>query len=259
MTTTEFILLLISSGIAIKTLDWIGAGVKEWLAKRRADKSSESQTALDLKRLDAMSALDLSNVSRENFQVLMLAATEMAKAATDRARTAVEERDAEKKHREKCESDLKSDIDNLKKQVQHSNEEIGKAKGEHRACSIVLEQVERNLRFLFDNFSIAYWEVEYSGRCVVNQTFAQITGLKADQCSNDGWLTAVHADDRSRVEYLWKNFKDNYQTHCLFDFRFVNVVSSQITFVTVECNAIMLNGLEVHKYTARTKPLNPAN
>lgn len=264
--TSESILIFIGSvlmaPLGVKLLDYLLAAGKTYFANRRENRIHETQTGLDLKKLEQIQTLDLSNISRENFRAINDAAVEMARSAIEQKKLAEEKAEKEQKLREKCESDFKLKLEGFDEKFRALNAKIGKLEGDHQSCSTILEQVERRLRFLYDSQRIAYWEAKADGKCdYFNQTFLDITGLDREQCINDGWFEAVEESDRARIRYLWNNFIGNQQTHTQFIFNFVRRPSTGtdeeviVTRVAVQCDAIMLNGLEVYKYTAQTKPV----
>ena len=258
------ILPILSAPFGVKLLDYLVAAAGKYFSDRREKKIHETQNSLDLKKLEQIQTLDLSNISRENFKAINDAAVEMARSAIEQKKIAEEKAEKEEKLRERCELDFKLKLEGLEERLRSFNAEIGKLQGEHRSCSIILEQVERRLRFLYDSQRIAYWEAKADGKCdYFNQTFLDITGLDRASCVNDGWFEAIEESDRRRIRYLWQNFIGNQQTHTEFVFNFIRQPAAGtdekpvMTRVSVQCDAIMLNGLEVYKYTAQTRPLVP--
>lgn len=261
--TTEQIVIFTSSvlmaPLGVKLFDYLVSAGKTYFANRRDNRLHETQTSIDLKKLEQIQTLDLSNISRDNFKAINDAAVEIARSAIEQKKMAEEKAVKEENLREKCESDFNAKLEKLEEKIRAFTAEIGKLQREHKACSVILEQVERRLRFLYDSQRIAYWEAKADGKCdYFNQTFLDITGLDREQCINDGWFDAVEDNDRSRIKYLWQNFIGNQQTHTQFVFNFVRRPSDGtnekpiVTRVAVQCDAIMLNGLEVYKYTATT-------
>lgn len=244
----QFFIYLFSSGFLLWLGNFLLSFFKEWWTQRKDKRRDQSQMSLDQQKLEALKAVDLSNVSRQNFETLMKSAVDVATAQTTRADVAVKEADDERRLRIDCEEKLKKEIADIKSG-------FSQIQTEHRESHTVIEQLERSMRFLFTNMNIAYWEVDKSGKCTVNQIFHDITGIDAVDCHHDGWLKAVHEDDRRRVGAQWKNFRENFQTHYRFAFRFRHITLGIVTDVTVECATIMLNGLEVYKWTARTRPI----
>jgi PAS domain-containing protein len=248
MTTPEFLLLVTAIGAVLKSADWLGGVLKNFLDTRKANKHNQSHTQIELGKLEWLAKVDLSKINNDQFGFVAQNLRDLAADANRRAQIAEEERDEEKCRREQCETEFKVKLDTLDHQIKSLLDD-------HRSCHIVLDQVQRNLRFLYDTSNIAYWEVDKAGKCVINGVFYKITGLRADECGEDGWLAAVIESDRKRVAYQWRNFRDNFQTHCALDFRFEHIITKSITEVRVECNVVMMNGFEVSYYTARTNPL----
>jgi PAS domain S-box-containing protein len=63
----------------------------------------------------------------------------------------------------------------------------------------------------------------------VNQTWCQISGLSAEEAIGDGWLKAVHQEDRDRLSSNWQNSFHLHQSSTA-DYRFVHADGS-ITWV----------------------------
>lgn len=254
----NFIILLITAPIGVKLFDYCKDSLQNYLKNRKEKNEKASQHEIDLKKLEQIRAVDLTNVSRENFTALMNAATEMAQRATERARIAEEERDQEKELRENRENEFKLKFAALDEEIRGLRDEIATGKNEHRSCNLIREQVERNLRLLLDTFRIAYWEADQLGKCIfVNDTFLELTGLEEEKCKGDGWFNAIDTNDINRVSVQWRRFIRSQQAHTSFEFCFRHAKTKECVKVSVQCNAIMLNGFEIFKYTAQTSPLAP--
>lgn len=254
MTALEFIALLVTAPLGLKLLDYVVGAGKAYFASRKSLKLNLSQTALEERRLEQMRNVDMSKVRRDEFETLMSAATDMAKSAMERARIAEDDSEREREARKKCECEFEGKLDAMETQLDRAGGEIKKLKEEHSSCGLIIAQIERNLRFAYDNFAIAYWESDSKGSCIyTNETFQGITGLTPTEAAGEGWFAAIEARERDRVIFLWRNFIANFQTHCQFGFSFRNVVSGEVTRVKVHCATIMLDGLKVHKYTAQTR------
>jgi len=72
-----------------------------------------------------------------------------------------------------------------------------------------LEESEENFRMMSENNPVLLWKAGPDGkRNYFNQTFYEYTGLTEAQSIDDGWIEAVHPDDRARYfEIYEKSFQ----------------------------------------------------
>lgn len=62
-------------------------------------------------------------------------------------------------------------------------------------------------RSLFDNSTVAIYETDTLGKCLlVNKQWCNFAGLAPEEANGDGWQQAVHPDDRERISSLWNEF-----------------------------------------------------
>ncbi|MDC8013930.1 PAS domain S-box protein [Tahibacter soli] len=74
----------------------------------------------------------------------------------------------------------------------------------------------------------------------VNTTYERISGLYAAQAARDGWLDAVHPDDRDRVAREWTHSVENGRRY-RSDHRYVHA-DGRVTWVHVQAAPIVLDG-----------------
>ncbi|HJU39512.1 MAG TPA: PAS domain S-box protein, partial [Tahibacter sp.] len=74
----------------------------------------------------------------------------------------------------------------------------------------------------------------------VNTTYERISGLYAAQAARDGWLDAVHPDDRNRVAREWTHAVENGRRY-RSDHRYVHA-DGRVTWVHVQAAPIVLDG-----------------
>lgn len=76
--------------------------------------------------------------------------------------------------------------------------------GERRVMEDALRQSERKFRVLMADAPMGIAEMDRSGGCVfVNRTWSRLTGQEPDEAVGEGWLRAVHPDDRAAVGGDW--------------------------------------------------------
>ena len=67
------------------------------------------------------------------------------------------------------------------------------------------EDSERRFRALVEPWAQAYWEADSKGFVLADSpTWRALTGQNLDEWTGDGWLNAIHPDDRSHVESQWR-------------------------------------------------------
>lgn len=80
---------------------------------------------------------------------------------------------------------------------------------------------EKRFRTLAANAPVGIFLTDAEGKCLfVNDHWQKMTGLSEEQAYREGWLKALHEDDRPDVEMSWKNFLAG-QSEFSFECRFV--------------------------------------
>jgi len=66
------------------------------------------------------------------------------------------------------------------------------------------EETERQLQTLVRCVPVGIFRTDQHGKCLyVNERWSRMTGLSMDQAAGDGWLDALHPEDRARTEAAW--------------------------------------------------------
>ena len=72
-----------------------------------------------------------------------------------------------------------------------------------------LEQFNRRFETLARVAPVGIYRTDARGHCLyVNQRWCEFTGLSAEQASGDGWIHALHPEDRERVLQQWQQAID---------------------------------------------------
>lgn len=75
---------------------------------------------------------------------------------------------------------------------------------EHRTAQAAIERSERALRTLLESAPIGVFQSNAQGECVyVNPAWCRMAGISASEALGQGWITALHEDDRVRVFQEW--------------------------------------------------------
>ena len=75
---------------------------------------------------------------------------------------------------------------------------------EAEAAAAALRESEARYRALFEVSPQMVWFADAEGRCThVNQQYADFVGLPAERALGDGWLAAVHPEDRAGARAAW--------------------------------------------------------
>jgi PAS domain S-box-containing protein len=81
---------------------------------------------------------------------------------------------------------------------------------------------ERRFRSVADNAPVGIFETDALGRTTyMNKRWVEITGLEPSAAFGDGWVRAIHVDDRHSVVERWYNAV-NERKEVSMEFRFVN-------------------------------------
>lgn len=123
----------------------------------------------------------------------------------------------------------------------------------------IQRQINRQFSAALDELRVAYWEIDSTGKfCHANNSFFDVTGIDPEIDTDQlDWLSAVAAADRPRVARSWTRFKSNDEARFDFKFSFENIDTGRITQVAATVQTVYAEGMEVHKYTARSRSLAP--
>lgn len=84
---------------------------------------------------------------------------------------------------------------------------LSKPESEIRQYDSTSSQSDFRFKALFDNSSLAIYETDASGKCLlVNQQWCKFAGMTPEEAKGDGWQRALHPDDREHIFRLWNNF-----------------------------------------------------
>lgn len=76
---------------------------------------------------------------------------------------------------------------------------------ERRLYEQRLREQQAELEAVNDASPLGLFRADLAGACrYVNRAYERMAGLRSDEAAGDGWLQAVHADDRERVAAQWK-------------------------------------------------------
>ena len=71
-------------------------------------------------------------------------------------------------------------------------------------ANFVLDKVRSIDTLLIDYLAVGLFYTDAKGKCLyVNKKWTDITGVTLEQASGDGWINAVHVDDRNRIVEEW--------------------------------------------------------
>ncbi len=77
---------------------------------------------------------------------------------------------------------------------------------DRKRAELVLQQSEERYRYLTEAIPQLVWTCDANGLCdYVNQQLCNYTGLTFEQALGQGWLSAVHPDDRQVSNTVWMN------------------------------------------------------
>ncbi|MEH1925203.1 PAS domain-containing protein [Nostoc sp.] len=89
-----------------------------------------------------------------------------------------------------------------------------------------LRQSEERYRYLAEAIPQLVWTCNASGWCdYANQRLCDYTGLTFEQILGQGWLSAVHPDDRQAAQSMWNNAVDRGSSY-RHEYRFKRVADS---------------------------------
>jgi PAS domain S-box-containing protein len=99
---------------------------------------------------------------------------------------------------------------------------------ERREAEKALHASERRFRELTEHAPVGIYLTDPRGACIyVNEQWQLTTGLDQQQAAGDGWLSAVHADDRESVLTGWRAFIDESAPFSL-EFRFLRPTGEEV-------------------------------
>jgi PAS domain S-box-containing protein len=102
----------------------------------------------------------------------------------------------------------------------------------------VIDRIEKDIntskartKILLGMSKYGVYEADADGKCVwVNRRWCEITGLLPEEAMGNGWVTAIHPDDRAKVFEEWDNSVKMGRDFDLV-YRFKNPQTGKITTV----------------------------
>ena len=98
---------------------------------------------------------------------------------------------------------------------------------DRRRAELALRQSEERYRYLIETIPQLVWTCDTHGLCdYVNQQLCDYTGLTFEQALGEGWISAVHPDDRQGSYAVWMNAVQN-STAYRHQYRFREAASNR--------------------------------
>jgi PAS domain S-box-containing protein len=90
----------------------------------------------------------------------------------------------------------------------------------------------QRIRQLYSALDAAVFECSETGFCTyVNPAYSRLTGLVGTDALGEGWMAAVHADDRERVASEWRRAVDEEKNSMTVVYRIRNLNTSNVVEV----------------------------
>jgi PAS domain S-box-containing protein len=117
----------------------------------------------------------------------------------------------------------------------------------------VIDRIERDIdaskartKILLGMSKYGVYEADANGNCTwVNRRWCEIAGLMPEEAMGNGWVTAIHPDDRAKVFAEWEN---SVKLERDFDlvYRFKNLHTGEVTLVHGHSTVIRDNKFKNH-------------
>ena len=105
-----------------------------------------------------------------------------------------------------------------------------------RKAELKLEQSESLFRTLAKVAPVGIFRTDPSGSCVyVNENYCEMSGRKMEEALGEGWVEAIHPDDRASVFEKWNDALQNSETYML-EHRFMQP-RGQVVWVMTQARA----------------------
>ena len=93
---------------------------------------------------------------------------------------------------------------------------------------------EQRFRELARLSPVGIYETDPAGMCIyVNDAWTRFTGLDIEGCAGDGWVAAIHPDDRDAVATAWYRAATDQQRSFTMELRYRHVVTGTVTSALV--------------------------
>lgn len=117
----------------------------------------------------------------------------------------------------------------------------------------VIDRIERDIdaskartKILLGMSKYGVYEADSSGNCTwVNRRWCEVAGLMPEEAMGNGWLTAIHPDDRVKVFAEWENSVKLGRDFDLV-YRFKNLHTGEVTLVHGHSTVIRDNKFKNH-------------
>ncbi|SDW39786.1 PAS domain S-box-containing protein [Lutibacter oricola] len=91
-------------------------------------------------------------------------------------------------------------------------------------------KAEQKFQAIFESSPAAIYETDENGNCLtVNKKWCELSGLTEEQAKGNGWINAIHPDDRDKISELWYKYAKTGNSWN-FEYRFCTP-NNKITWV----------------------------
>lgn len=149
--------------------------------------------------------------------------------------------DASAKYRDEVKKDLidsKREIVDLKQEIANLRKEIESQKIEYQLLreSIYgesgykqqLKECSVRFNYISNLVPVGIFRTDKEGKCIfVNRKWVELSGINAEDAMGDGWMKAIHKEDRDKINKNWIEIVNNHSSFEL-TYRFQNVITGEI-------------------------------
>ncbi|MBW4517474.1 MAG: PAS domain S-box protein [Timaviella obliquedivisa GSE-PSE-MK23-08B] len=159
--------------------------------------------AVQTMKAGAQDYLVKGHLTAEKLRIAVKSVLEKAQLRAQLQRSEAERQQAETALRQ-ANNELERRVEERTAELIIMNQDLQATLLEQRQTELFLKESESRFRSLSESSPIGVFQTDPAGKCLYTNTcWQQIAGLTLDESLGDGWINAIHPDDRQGVIAAW--------------------------------------------------------
>ncbi|NJR39200.1 MAG: PAS domain S-box protein [Leptolyngbyaceae cyanobacterium CSU_1_4] len=176
--------------------------------------------AVQAMKAGAQDYLVKGHLTAEKLRIAVTSVLEKAQLRAQLQRSEAERQQAEAALRQ-ANNELERRVEERTVELMILNQDLQATLLEQQQTELFLKESESRFRSLSESSPIGVFQTDPAGKCLYTNTcWQQIAGLTLEESLGDGWIKAIHPDDRQEVCAEW-NKSIQEQRAFLHEFRFL--------------------------------------
>ena len=159
--------------------------------------------AVQAMKAGAQDYLVKGQLTAEKLRIVVTSVLEKAQLRTQLQRSEAERQQAETALRQ-ANNELERRVEERTAELMITNQDLQATLLEQQQTEVFLKESELRFRSLSESSPIGVFQTDLAGKCLYTNTcWQEIAGLTLEESLGNGWINAIHPDDRQRVRAEW--------------------------------------------------------